>query len=250
MTAQAETAEGTSAELAPVAPGAIDRVKGDKPWSMLDLAEILARPAAQFGGEADKLPVPAPKVKFTDKLRQALKSLPDLFGQVMPDEVRVLDRHELKAITEEAVALALIEKEAKARLDNIRKVIRNHQDKAAEAAGLPEGTQRVSEGVAKGHWLLAAEGEPHKTPVDGYADPWQQQKVSGKVTVDYSVLGDLARDGEVTRAEFLALTREVRAFDEAKAQDFIRKNPGRGLAILARMTRRSAPSATLVSPKK
>jgi hypothetical protein len=250
MTAQAETAEGTSAGLAPVAPGAIDRVKNGKPWSMLDLAELLARPAAQFDTEADKLPAPAPKVKFTDKLRQALKSLPDLFGQVMPEEVRELDRHELKAITAEAVALTLIVKESKERLDSIREVIRNHQDKAAEAAGLPEGTRRVSEGVAKGHWLLAGDGEPHRTPVDGYADAWQQQMVSGKVDLVPSVLGDLLISGEVTRAEFLACTREVRVFDEAKAQAFIRKSPQRGLGLLARMTRRSAPSATLVSPKK
>jgi hypothetical protein len=253
MTVQAETAEGTnsSTELEPVAQGALALVQGDKPWNMLDLAAELAPPAAVFT-EADALPLPAPKVAFSEVLRKALKALPDLFGQVMPDEVRKLDRHELKAVTDEAANLKIVAGEIKIRLEAIQDIIRNHQDKEAEESedGLPPFTYRIAEGAAKGHWLLATPGNPYKTPVDGYVDSWRQQMVKGDVSVSPSVLFDLDKSGEVTREEFLAFTSAVRVYDADKAKVFIRKNPVRGLAILARMTRRSAPSASLVSPKK
>lgn len=248
----AETAEGTSAstELEPVAQGALALVQGDKPWTVFDLAEKLAGPARE--SKDLKVPAPAPKVKFTDRLRKALKSLPEVFGQVMPDEVRVLDRHELKAVTDEAVTISAVKDELGKRLDSLKETVRNHMDMAAEAAGLPQGASRVAGGAAEGHWLLASDGEPHNVPVDGYADPWQQKKVKGQVTVKSTPqdLLDLLITGAISRDEYLSFTEMVRVYSPDKAQAFIRKNPVRGLEILARMTTRSAPSASLVSPKK
>jgi hypothetical protein len=252
MTAQ--TAEGTSAstELEPVAQGALALVQGSKPWTMTALAEALAGPAAVFT-KADALPVPAPKVAFSEPLRMSLKALPNLFGQVMPNKVRKLDRHELKAVTDEAVTIDTLAKEIKKRREAIQEIIRNHQDKEAEEAegGLPATAERVAEGAAKGHWLLATEGRPHKTQVDGYTESWAQKKVRGEVTVSSSpaFLLDLFLTGEITREEYLAFTESVRVYSPDKAKAFIRKNPARGLRILARMTSRSAPSASLVSPK-
>lgn len=253
MTAQAETATGTTSEVEAVAPGALALVEGSKPWTMADLAEKLAGPAAAFTA-ADALPAPAEKVPFTDVLRQALKALPALFGQVMPDEARALDRHELKAVTDEAVNLDTVSGEIKTRRDKIQEIIRHHQDHEAEAAegGLAPGTHRVADGAAKGHWLLASPGHPYKTPVDGYTESWAQKMVKGQVTVNSSpsFLLDLFVKGEITREEYLSFTEAVRVYSPEKAKLFIRKNPKRGLAILARMTTRSAPSASLVSPKK
>lgn len=249
MTAQAETAQGTNSELEPVAPGALARVKGDKPWTMLDLADMLAGPAREFT-KADSLPEAAPQVEFTDVLRSALKALPDVFGVVMPDKARALDRHEVKALTDEAIAIDTIMKELNSRREAIKDSIRNHQDHQAEGAGLPEGSFRVAEGAAKGHWLVAKKGEPFETPVDGYTDPWQQRYVSGKVSVNGSAIFDMFTDGIVTREEYLACTSAKRHFDEDNLKAFIKKSPARGLAILARMTSRSAPSASVNAPKK
>jgi len=249
MTVTAAEGTDSSAELETVAQGVIDRATGKKPWTMLDLATMLAKPAPEFTG--DTLPTAPAQVKFTDVLRKALKALPDLFGKVMPDEVRALDRHELKDLTDEDNAIVVIQAELAKRREAIKEAIRNHQDKAAEAAGLPEGTQRVAEGAAKGHWLLASAGEPHRTPVDGYADCWQQQLVKGKVDVSGGDIFRLAKEGLVTHAELLRCTSFVgRAFDEDKMNAFIRRDPERGLRILAMLTTRSAPSASLVSPKK
>lgn len=250
MTAQAEAAQGTnSTAVEPVAPGALARVKGDKPWTMLDLADLLAGPAREFSKE-DSLPEPAPKVTFTDVLRRALKTLPEVFGTVMPDEARALDRHEVRALTDEVTAIDTIVKELEARKEAIKESVRNHQDAQAEGSGLPKGAVRIAEGVAKGHWLLAKKGSPFETPVDGYTDAWQQRYVSGKASVNGSVIFDLEAAGTVTREEYLACTSSKRHFDAAKMEAFIRRNPARGLAILARMTTRSAPSASVYAPKK
>jgi hypothetical protein len=248
MTAQADT-QGTNSAVEPVAPGVLARVKGDKPWTMLDLADMLAGPAREFS-KADSLPKPAPKVKFTDVLRKALKTLPDVFGVVMPDEARALDRHEVRALTDEVIAIDTIMKELEGRKEAIKESIRNHQDAQAEAEGIPEGIARVADGAAKGHWLMAKKGEPFETPVDGYTDTWQQRYVSGKVAVNGNLIFDLETDGTVTREEYLACTSSKRHFDADKLEAFIRKNPARGLAILARLTSRSAPSASVYAPKK
>jgi hypothetical protein len=198
MTSQAETAQGTNSAVEPVAPGALARVKGDKPWTMLDLADMLAGPAPEFT-KADSLPEPAPKVRFTDVLRNALKALPDVFGVVMPDEARLLDRHELRALTDEVNAIDVILKELNARKEAVKVSIRNHQDYQAEEEGLPEGAVRIADGTAKGHWLVAKPREPYETQVDGYTDTWQQRYVQGKVDVNGSVIFDLEADGTVTR---------------------------------------------------
>lgn len=249
MTAQPEAVQGTNSALEPVAPGALARVKGDKPWTTLDLADILAGPAPEFS-KADSLPRPAPKVKFTEVLRSALKALPDVFGVVMPDEARALNRHEVKALTDEVTAIDTVLKELSARKEAIKTSIRNHQDHQAQENGLPEGAARVADGAAKGHWLLARKGEPFETPVDGYTDCWQQRYVSGSVGVNGSVIFDLWESGSVTREEYLACTSARRRFDEEGLQVLIRRDPARGLAILARMTTRSAPSASINAPKK
>jgi hypothetical protein len=249
MTAQAETAQGTNSALEPVAPGALARVKGDKPWTMLDLADMLAGPAREFS-KADSLPKPAPQVEFTDVLRQALRALPDVFGVVMPDEARALDRHEVKAITDEVLAINTILKELNARKEAIKESVRNHQDHQAEASGLKDGVTRVAEGAAKGHWLLAREDEPFETPVDGYTDCWQQRYVSGRAFVNGAEIFVMEAEGTITREEYLGCTSSKRHFDAGKMEAFIRRNPERGLAILTRMTTRSAPSASVYAPKK
>lgn len=252
MTVQAETAEGTTAgtELAAVAPGAIARVKSGRPFTVFDLADLLAGPARRFQKE-DALPGPAPRVEFTAVLRNALKALPDLFGQVMPDKARLLDRHEVKALTDEMNAITVIEEQLKQRKEAIKATMRNHQDFQGQEDGTASGSVRIAEGVAKGHLLLGRAGQPYETPVDGYADCWQQKMVRGKVEVDGSGIFDLFKAGLVEHEEMLAFTRVAgRVYDEDKAQAFIRKNPERGLKILAALTVRLAPSASLVSPKK
>lgn len=247
MTATDETT-GT-AELAQVAPGLLARVKDSKPWTVAEMADLLAAPAAELP-EAEPFPAQAEPVKFTEKLRRALRSLPSVFGQVAPTERRKLEAAELVQLTDEIIAIDELSKQLGDRKVAIQKYVRTHMDHMAEDKGLAPLCDRVASGVARGHYLIATPGDPFEVPVNGYEDAWQQRYVKGGTAQDLALLNELVESGAVTRAEYLACTVEIRKLDEDRIKAFIKKNPRRGLAILAAITRRSAPGASLNHPKK
>jgi hypothetical protein len=245
MTETIENTTGTA--LAQVAPGALARAKGSEPWTVADLAEILAAPAAELP-EADPFPAPAKPVNFTTTLRSALRNLPKTFGLVSPAERRRLGTEELAQLTAEIITIDTVSTQLGTRKTAIQEIVRTHMDFVAEAEGV--AGDRVADGVAKGHYLAAKPSEPFEIPVDGYADCWQQRFVKGKTSQDKTILDGLVEAGTISREEMLGFTREVRTLDDAKIAAFIRKNPARGLQILAAITTRSAPSASLYPPKK
>jgi hypothetical protein len=247
MTQQTGTA-GT--DLVQVAPGALALVKGQQPWTVIDLAEMVA-PAAPSVPKDREFPEPAPAVKFTDTLRSALKALPGAFGKIMPTERRKLEQSELAAVTEEAVVIDRLAAELGKRRTAISEYVRTHQDHQARELGLvTDETIRVADGVAKGHYLIAAPGTPFNTEVPGFEDSWQQRYVGGKPEVHGSKILDLYEAGEIDRKTYLACTSTVRVFDQMKLTEYIRKNPAEGLALLRRITTRKPPSASLYPPKK
>lgn len=244
MTEQTETATGTA--LAQVADGVLARVQGNQPFTVSELADLMARPPARLP-QGNPLPGPAPQVNFTDKLRRALKGLPAVFGVVMPTERRKLESAELVRLTEEIITIDVLLDELTQRREAIKEVVRIHQDFEAEAEGI---TERVAEGAAKGHYLAGQPGKPFKTAVEGYADPWQQRYVKGGTSQQLSLLQELLDAGTITQAEFNGFTRAVRVLDEDKIRAAIRQRPRRSLQILSAITRRSAPGASLYAPKK
>lgn len=246
MTAPTDT---TDTALAQVAPGVLARLRDAKPWTVAEMADLLAAPAVELP-EAEPFPAPAEPVTFTDKLRSALRGLPGLFGQVAPTERRKLEAAELARLTQEIIAIDELSKQLGDRKNAIQEFVRTHMDFTAEAQDLAPLCDRVAEGVAKGHYLVASPGTPYEVPVEGYSDPWQQRYVKGKVTQDQHTLNELREAGTITQAEFNSFTREVRVLDEDKIKTAIKKNPRRALAILAAITRRSAPGASLYAPKK
>lgn len=260
MTATAETT-GTRASLAHVAPGVLARAKGNDPWTVGDLADMLAGPAEVLP-EAAPFPAPHKAVTFTPSLRRDFRHLAGL-EQVNPAERRSLTPAELRALTDERVAIDAVTKPLGARDKAICEHIRMHMDVAAEQAGqaAPAGvyrggvlvtppTERVASGAAKGHYLLGRPQAPHEVPVEGYADGWQQRYVSGPVTQSLSALEALYADDSITRKEYLALTRESRSLAQDKVDAFIRKDPARGLEILAAITTRGPATASVYAPKK
>jgi hypothetical protein len=247
MTATTDTT-GT-AGLAQVAPGVLARLRDAKPWTVAEMAELMAAPAAELP-EAEPFPAPAEPVTFTDKLRSALRGLPGLFGQVAPTERRKLEAAELVRLTDEIIAIDELSKQLGDRKNAIQEYVRTHMDFAAEAQGLTPLCDRIAEGVAKGHYLVASPGTPYEVPVEGYSDAWQQRFVKGKVAQDLHTLVELREAGTITQPEFNAFTREVRVLDEDKIKVFIKKAPRRGLAILAAITKRNAPGASVNHPKK
>lgn len=245
MTEQNEAPAGTA--LAQVAPGALARVASGKPFTVADLADLIAGPAEKPKEETSFPAVPA-QVKITDAVRKALAALPKVFGQVAPTERRKLEKDELSRLTVEAGTLAAIAKQLGERAKNIQEYVRTHQDFVAEELGIAD--ERIAEGVAAGHFLIATPGDPFVTPVEGFEDGWQQRYVKGRAVQELDLLEELLMAEKITREEYLGFTRTVRTLDDDKIKSFIKKSPKRGLEILAAITRRSAPTASLYAPKK
>ena len=248
MTETTENTAGT--EVVQVAPGALALVAGAKPWSITDLAEKIAPPEPVLPKDAEA-PKPAKVVNLTPVLKKALGAIPNVFAKVQPTESRRLEAAELKKLTDEAIAISQAAKPLGDRAKAISEIIRHHMDHAGESDGLVnEDTLRIADGVAKGHFLFGRPEAPFEVGVEGYEDAWQQRYVKGSVSVNGGELLGLYEDGAITREEYLACTREVRSYDEAKISAFIRKNPQRGLEILTAITHRSAPGASVYPPKK
>jgi hypothetical protein len=238
-----------TAELEQVAPGSQAYALVSDPskkWTLGDLLEKLDGSAVQ----PKEVPVPAAAeaVTITDDLREALSRLPEVFGGVVPTEPRKLEQAELARITRERDAIAKVVTALGKRDKSIDETVRNHMDAVARETGITGPV--VSEGAAKGHILAAGAGEPFSIPVDGFEDPWQQRRVKGKSELAFARIADLLAEGKITRAEFLALTVEVRELDEDKIKKAVRKSPSRFLAILKAVTVRKADTASLNPPRK
>jgi hypothetical protein len=246
MTATTENLAGT-ALAQQVAPGALARLQDAKPWTVADLADIIAAPARQVS-EDEALPQPAAPVNFTDKLRAALRKLPQVFGSVQPTERRRLEEAEIVRMTDEYNAIETVKAQMAKRQEAIKEAMRIHQDFLAADAG--RTSIRIADGVARGHYLAATPGEPFEVAVAGYEDSWSQRYVKGGTSQSLTLLTELLDTEEISREEFNAFTHAVRELDEAKIAAYIRKNPKRGLQILTAITRRSAPGASLYAPKK
>jgi hypothetical protein len=243
-----QTAAGT--DVVQVAPGALTLVRGRDPWTVIDLADMIGPPAPTVPADAP-MPAVAPAVKFTDTLRNALKALPAAFGKIAPTERRKLEAAELAAITDEANVIDALIKELGERRKAISEFVRAHQDFDAQDRGLvTEDTIRIADGVAKGHFLVAQPGSPFTTEVPGYSKGWQQRYVKGSTEVRGADIEKLFNEGEIDRAAYLACTVQVRVFDSMKLAEYIRKNPVKGLRLLARITHRKPPSASLYAPEK
>lgn len=244
MTATDERAAGT--ELTQVAPGTLAYDTVTNPSAKWDLAKL----AGMFGVEAE-VPAVAPQpsatqpVKITPELKAALKRLPEVFGSVVPTEARKLEKAEIDRLTEERTVLNRVITDLGKRDKAIDEAMRSHMDALA-----PDDAPVITDGVAKGHRLLATEGHPFEVEVDGYEDAWQQRRVAGKAEMSLGLLSDLLAAGTITNGEFLSLTASVRVLDEAKVRTALRKSPARVLQILRAVTLRKGDTAQLVPPKK
>lgn len=245
MTATDERTAGT-AELAQVAPGSLAYVTATAATGKWDLAKVAGLLVTEAPAQAEA-PVPDPlqPTEITPELRAALDKLATVFGSVVPTEARRLEAAELKRITEESRVIAEVVAALGTRAKAIDNAVRSHMDAFA-----PEGTPVIADGVARGHRLLATEGEAFRVAVDGYAESWEQRLVRGKAEVSIALLADLLAARTITQAEFNALTVPVREIDPAKVRAAIRRKPARFLAILRAATTRKPNGAQLVSPKK
>lgn len=205
----------------------------------------------------DPKPFPAvPKGRtLTEAVRNVLKSVPQVFGSVQMETRRTLSEAELEQVYTEHAVLDTVCKTLKARVEDIKEIVRTHMDVDAEERNLARakevhrGGKLAAEATprdSKGHFLLAQEtGHPYRIPIPGTDKEYSLEYRAGKVTLDGDALLGMFERGEISREEYLGFTRETRVLDETRATNFIKRNPERGMDILAKITHQEPPSTSL-----
>lgn len=169
---------------------------------------------------ASEVAVPEVADVISDEERQALELLPRVFAKVtQPGSPVPLSVKETDLLLEERTALATVEKMVKARKESIRVLVQNAIDAALlEAGEADEETPRDAHG-----WFLLkgeATGEHHGRFV--------RTVRKGTVQIDLDRLREMADDPDcdlLDHSDWLAMTRQTRVFDEAKAALALNQNP-------------------------
>lgn len=181
--------------------------------------------------------VPKPVV-LTKEVQDALIRLKDVFAVVQPTERRTLSDEEKTAVQDERDVLKAIAAMIAARDENLKTIIRTHMDVDAEERGIAvpvalvdrETGQVIVEATERdqnGHYVLCGPQRPERVDIPGTNKEWSREYRAGKVEVntDPAFLLALYDEGTLTREEYLAMTREVRVFDENKAMDAAATKP-------------------------
>jgi hypothetical protein len=220
---------------------AIEKVKQDA-ISFDDLKELITQPASAF------LPTPvSPPAQITKKEREALERLSEVFGQVVPTEVRALEPKEIDQLLAERETLKTIEEMAKKRIsDGIRTTVLNHND-TVFAEGKDEKDLAEADRTKDGHYVA-----PGKYPGEGdREDAFAVTVTKGRPQIDPVALKALAEDENepwFTHEDYLRWTTQTRVFDEAKVFLDLKKHPEL-VRALHHVTVRSNPTLT-VQPRK
>lgn len=190
----------------------------------------------------------APEITAEDK--RALLDLPKVFGQVVMDTPRTLAPNEIADLAKERSVVKRITSLLKGREEAIGEYIRTHVDSEATAAGIgvPKDVVRGGKVIVEatprddaGHYILAAKGNPTRVHIEGTNEDFSLEYRAGRsgtVTISGEDLLDLYESGQIDRADYLALTRETRVFDEDKARKACIDNPAL-LGVIAQVTRRT-----------
>lgn len=230
-------------ELVPAVRRGVVALRDGK--SLKDAAKEALEPRSDAEIAADtasipRKPVPA-QVEITEDLVAALGRVAEVFGTVQPAEHRMLTESEVQALFEERAVVKAVSDALKDREESIKEYVRTHMDLVAEASGeVTDETLRD----ASGHYVLASKGNPERIAVPGTAKDWSREYREGRIEIDGYQLEEMEKNGEIDREDYLSMTREVRVFDEAKAQQAIMKKPER-MEIIRRITKRGLAGTSL-----
>lgn len=203
-----------------------------------------------------EVPVVLPKaLPLTEEQLKSLKRLPDIYGQVLPTERRDLQPTEIDLLFEERKTIDAIQAALEKRKDNIRTTVLNAMDVAfeeevraeveAEFELNPEAfedtsveyeVQKKLSDVTRdkdGHYVRKVRRD---VPSSDSAFSWEV--VEGAPSIDIEALREAGDDDEqplVTHEDYLAMTSQVRVFDEAKFLQRIKERPEL-LGVLPKVT--------------
>lgn len=188
----------------------------------------------------------------TAEIRAALKTLSTTFNKTVVTERRTMTTEEVAAIGVEYEAIQRVAKLLEERAEQIKEIVRTHQDVEAEEQGLAFPKDVVHNGTvvapatprdAKGHYLLAAKGAPRDTQVPGTTLKFSAQFTSGRSKTDLDEIQRMYEAGEIDETEYKAMTVVRRVPDEAKVKTYVLKS-GR-VDILGRIVKKGRDGTAL-----
>lgn len=219
--------------------------------SLDQLAEELlgAIPVEESPTEFPALPAPlnAPK-----EIRDALKTLSRAFNGTVVTERRSMNEEEKAAIGEEYEALKGVLALLAEREEQIKEIVRTHQDVEAEEKGLAFPRDVVLNGnvVAKatprdkdGHYILASKGNPQKTEIPGSTMVFSNQFASGRVIKNLGWIEEAYVSGEIDEATYKACTVTKRVPTAERVRQYVLKS-GR-TDLLAKVVKRGANHSSM-----
>jgi len=209
----------------------------------VDVQAVLNRLTAEAATTAEDAAVTRPTPStITEEERSALASLPEVFGRVCPTTPAPLSTEDTDALLAERTLLATVEKLAKTRKDDIRAIVSNALDAVLTESGeADEDTPRDAHG-----WFLVS-GEVAGAQNGKFVRTVRR----GSASVDLDKLKALADDPEcelLDHDDWLAVTRQTRVFDEAKASLVLRDKP----ELLRALAAATVPGAanTVINQRK
>lgn len=171
-------------------------------------------------------PIPQ-SAALNEDAEEALSQVGKLLSELeLPDRRRMLTPAELETLTRTYMAWDKASKGLGRSRDQIKAAIFNHFDAVAAHDGkIDLDTQHTSEG-----WAIVA--DKTSAIVQGLDVKLTREVAGGKTELDLDRLNDLVEDEVIAREDFLAMTRQVRVVDEARALEWLRKNPQRAHLLL------------------
>lgn len=208
-----------------------------------------AIPQDDAPNEFPELPVPLTASK---EIRDALRTLSQTFNGVTVTERRTLTEDEVAAIGKEYEALQKVLKLIGEREEQVKEIVRTHQDVDAEQKGLAHAKDvvlngnvvaKATERDARGHYILAAKGAPQETEIPGTTVKFSNQFTSGRVTKDLGAIEKAYLLGEIDEKAYRACTVVKRVPDADKVKQYVLRTGD--TSMLARIVKRGRNSSSM-----
>lgn len=208
-----------------------------------------AIPQDDAPNEFPELPTPLTASK---EIRDALRTLSQTFNGVVVSERRTLTEDEVAAIGKEYEALQKVLSLITDREEQVKEIIRTHQDVDAEQKGLAHAKDVVLNGnvVAKaterdknGHYILAAPKNPQQTTIPGSTMTFSNQFTSGRVTKDLGAIEKAYLNGEIDEKTYRACTVVRRVPDAEKVKAYVLRTGD--TKMLARIVKRGRNGSSM-----
>lgn len=219
--------------------------------TLKDVAETLLGEIPQEDAATDFPGLPTP-LNASEEIRTALAVLSKTFNTTVVTDRRTMKPEEIGSIGVEYEAIKAVGKLLSEREEQIKEIVRTHQDVAAEEAGLavPKDVRRGGKLVtpatprdAKGHYLLAAKGEPTDTAIPGTTLKFSNQFSSGKTSENLAAITQMYEAGDLSKEDYYAMTEVRRVPTAEKIRAFVLKT-GR-VELLGKIVKKGRDSQAL-----